>query len=128
VIAQGVEAGGHVRGTEPALSLFARVREALPDGFPVLLAGGLADARDVRAALDAGAAMAAVLGTRFVLTPESRAHPAYKQRALEGSETILTELFGSGWPAAHRVLPNAATERWLRRDRLDRPGSGGSTG
>jgi NAD(P)H-dependent flavin oxidoreductase YrpB (nitropropane dioxygenase family) len=115
VIAQGVEAGGHVRGTEPALSLLARVREALPDGFPVLLAGDLADARDVHAALEAGAT-AAVLGTRFLLTPESRAHPVYKRRALEGSETILTELFGAGWPAAHRVLPNAATARWLRRD------------
>jgi NAD(P)H-dependent flavin oxidoreductase YrpB (nitropropane dioxygenase family) len=50
------------------------------------------------------------------MTDESGAHPVYKQRLIEGSETILTELFGVGWPAAHRVLPNAATARWLRRD------------
>jgi NAD(P)H-dependent flavin oxidoreductase YrpB (nitropropane dioxygenase family) len=115
VIAQGVEAGGHVRGSLPALELLERVRAALPAGFPILLAGGLADTADVRGALEAGAA-AAVLGTRFVLSEESGAHPEYKARAREGSHTILTELFGAGWPAPHRVLPNAATERWLRDD------------
>jgi nitronate monooxygenase len=29
---------------------------------------------------------------------------------------LITELFGLGWPAPHRVVPNAATERWLRGD------------
>jgi NAD(P)H-dependent flavin oxidoreductase YrpB (nitropropane dioxygenase family) len=53
VIAQGVEAGGHVRGTVPAMQLLARVRGAAPDDYPVLLAGGIADASDVRARLDA---------------------------------------------------------------------------
>src|SRR5204863_9114193 len=43
VIAQGVEAGGHVRGTTPALELVARVRAALPSGYPLLVAGGTAD-------------------------------------------------------------------------------------
>jgi nitronate monooxygenase len=115
VIAQGVEAGGHVRGTTPALELLDRVRSALPDGYPVLLAGGMADAADVRRALDAGAE-AAVLGTRFLMTEESHAHPDYKRRLTEEGDTVLTELFGMGWPSApHRVLPNAATERWLRK-------------
>src|SRR3954447_24645745 len=69
VIAQGVEAGGHVRGTTPALELLERTRAALPEGFPVLMAGGIADAPDVSEALEAGAA-AAVLGTRYLLTEE----------------------------------------------------------
>lgn len=115
VIAQGVESGGHVRGTTPALELLERVRAALPAGYPVLLAGGIAGSGDARAALEAGAS-AAVAGTRFLLSEESRAHPAYKQRLLGAEETILTELFGAGWPAPHRVVANAATERWLRRD------------
>jgi NAD(P)H-dependent flavin oxidoreductase YrpB (nitropropane dioxygenase family) len=114
VIAQGVEAGGHVRGTTPMLELLGRVRAAVK--IPVLAAGGIIDAEGVRATLDAGAA-AAVVGTRFLLSDESHAHPDYKQRCLDAGETILTELFGLGWPdAPHRVIPNGATRRWLRGD------------
>lgn len=120
VIVQGVEAGGHVRGTTPALRLLEEVRAALPAGYPLFLAGGVAAAADVRAALEAGA-VGAVAGTRFLLSEESRAHPAYKQRLMEAEETILTDLFGAAWPAPHRVVPNAATERQLsRRSSLDR--------
>jgi NAD(P)H-dependent flavin oxidoreductase YrpB (nitropropane dioxygenase family) len=114
VIAQGIESGGHVRGKEPALELLERVRAAVK--LPVLVAGGIADRDDVTAALEAGAA-AAVLGTRFLLTDESRAHPDYKRRCVEANETVLTELFGLSWPdAPHRVIPNAATRRWLKDD------------
>lgn len=116
VIAQGVEAGGHVRGELPALELLERTRHALPAGYPVLVAGGLADRADLAAALEAGAE-AGVLGTRFLLSAESHAHPGYKRRLLDAESTILTELFGLGWPAApHRVLPNAATCRWAASD------------
>jgi NAD(P)H-dependent flavin oxidoreductase YrpB (nitropropane dioxygenase family) len=58
-----------------------------------------------------------VSGTRFLMTEESGAHPAYKERLIAARETLLTELFGAGWPAPHRVVPNAATERWLQSDR-----------
>ncbi|MCX6402294.1 MAG: nitronate monooxygenase [Propionibacteriales bacterium] len=115
VIVQGVEAGGHVRGTTPAPVLFDQVRAALPTGYPLLLAGGIADAADVAMALGAGA-VAAVCGTRFLMSQESGAAPAYKQRLVDGEATVLTELFGVGWPGAHRVLPNGATERWLRSE------------
>jgi NAD(P)H-dependent flavin oxidoreductase YrpB (nitropropane dioxygenase family) len=114
VIVQGLEAGGHVRGTRPALELLERVRAAVP--IPVLVAGGIIDTAGVRQALDAGA-VAAVVGTRFLLSDESRAHPEYKRRCLDADETVLTELFGLGWPRApHRVIANAATRRWLRGD------------
>src|SRR5262245_61393575 len=119
VIVQGVEAGGHVRGTTPALQLLEQVRQSLPGEYSLLLAGGIEARDDVRAALEAGAS-AAVAGTRFLLSEESRAHPAYKQRLLAAEETLLTELFGAGWPAPHRVVPNAATQHWLRRSSLDR--------
>ena len=112
IIAQGVEAGGHTRAGHSARELFERIRSVLPAAYPVMIAGGLADAADVRTALDAGAT-AAVLGTRFLMTEESRAHPGYKAKLVEGRETLLTELFGFGWAAPHRVLPNAATRRWL---------------
>ncbi|HET9153111.1 MAG TPA: nitronate monooxygenase [Solirubrobacterales bacterium] len=112
VIVQGVEAGGHVRGTTPALPLLEEARRALPADYPVLLAGGIAERADVRIALEAGAT-AAVAGTRFLLSEESRAHALYKERLLGAGETILTDLFGAAWPAPHRVVPNAATDRWL---------------
>jgi nitronate monooxygenase len=117
VIAQGVEAGGHVRGELPAMSLLDSLRRALPPDFPVLVAGAMATADDVGGALDRGAD-AAVLGTRFLLTDESRATGEYKRALVEANDTVLTELFGAGWPRApHRVVPNEATRRWLRHDR-----------
>jgi nitronate monooxygenase len=115
VIAQGVEAGGHVRGTTPALDLLAQTRAALRPGFPIWLAGGVAERVDVEAALAHGAD-AVVVGTRLLLSEESDAHPEYKRRLLDAHGTVLTELFGAGWPAPHRVVPNAATERWLTDD------------
>jgi nitronate monooxygenase len=115
-IMQGVEAGGHVRGSTEAADLLAAARRELPSDFPLWLAGGVATAEDVTVALEAGAE-AAVLGTRFVLSEESGAQPAYRERLLEGQETLLTELFGAGWPAApHRVVPNEATRRWASGD------------
>jgi NAD(P)H-dependent flavin oxidoreductase YrpB (nitropropane dioxygenase family) len=114
VIAQGVEAGGHVRGTTPLLDLIESVCAAVK--VPVLAAGGIVEQGDVREALDGGA-VAAVLGTRFLLSDESHAHPDYKQRCLQADSTVLTEFFGLGWAdAPHRVIPNAATRRWLGHD------------
>ncbi len=82
----------------------------------MLAAGGIVDREGVRAALEAGA-LAAVIGTRFLLSEESHAHPEYKRRCLQADSTILTELFGLGWSnAPHRVIANAVTRRWLSED------------
>jgi NAD(P)H-dependent flavin oxidoreductase YrpB (nitropropane dioxygenase family) len=115
VIAQGVEAGGHVRGNLPATELLARIQAAVGDDYPVLSAGGVTDRAEAGARLAAGAA-AVVSGTRFLMSEESGAHAAYKERLIGASDTVLTELFGFGWPAPHRVVPNAATDRWLKGD------------
>jgi NAD(P)H-dependent flavin oxidoreductase YrpB (nitropropane dioxygenase family) len=109
LVVQGVEAGGHLMGDRPLKDLLPRVRE-LGD-FPLLAAGGIAEFGDVQAVLARGAD-AAVAGTRFLLTHESRAHPAYKRRVQSATRTVRTMLFGVGWPLEHRVVPNAATERW----------------
>ncbi|MFL5898950.1 MAG: NAD(P)H-dependent flavin oxidoreductase [Solirubrobacterales bacterium] len=114
VIVQGVEAGGHVRGTVLASRLLEEVRATLSRDFPVLVAGGIGCSEDVAAALAAGAD-GAVAGTRFLLAEESRAHALYKERLLAADGTLLTDLFGAGWPAPHRVVPNAATDHFLAR-------------
>ena len=119
LIAQGIESGGHLLGREPGLAFLARVLP-IARGRPVLLAGGMATADDTRTALAAGAT-GIVAGTRFMLTPESDAHPLYQQRVLAANATLETSLFGFGWPARHRVVANAATARWCRGDGSVRP-------
>jgi len=54
------------------------------------------------------------MGTRFVASDESDAHPRYKARLLksEAHDTVLTRLFNVGWDAPHRVLRNSTYERW----------------
>src|SRR6516225_1698906 len=131
IVAQGVEAGGHIAGEVCTLALIPRVVDAVAP-VPVVAAGGIADGRGVVAALALGA-QAAMLGTRFLASAESRAHPHYKQRLLEADEgdTVRTILFGHGWPnAPHRTLRTAFVEQWLGQEargqesRLDEPAVG----
>jgi NAD(P)H-dependent flavin oxidoreductase YrpB (nitropropane dioxygenase family) len=109
VIAQGTEAGGHVRGETSLLPLLSQVLDALH--VPVLAAGGIATGRDLAAVLACGAAGARI-GTRFVAATESGAHPAYVRALLAATaaDTCLTEAFSVMWPnAPHRVLRSAIT-------------------
>jgi NAD(P)H-dependent flavin oxidoreductase YrpB (nitropropane dioxygenase family) len=104
IVAQGREAGGHVRGTLGMLTLLSQVLEDVE--IPVLAAGGIGTARAMAAALAAGAAGVRV-GTRFVAAQESAAHPAYIEAliAATADETVVTEAFSAAWPhAPHRVL------------------------
>jgi nitronate monooxygenase len=114
LIVQGTEAGGHVRGTQRLEQLLPQVAE-LAKGVALFAAGGIYTSADVRRAVALGATGVST-GTRFLLTHESDAHPAYKQRLLEADRTILTKLFGLGWPDLHRVVPNEATKRWCDPD------------
>ena len=125
LIAQGVEAGGHVRGRQPLAELLAGVLAAAR--VPVAAAGGLADGRDVARVLAAGA-QAAVLGTALIATHESFAHDYHKRRlvAARAGDTVLTEDFHVNWPphAAVRVLRNSVT----RGERGDPFGPAPATG
>lgn len=110
LIAQGGEAGGHLAGDRTRADLVRALR-AVAGERPLLAAGGIHDAASAAAARAEGAD-AVVAGTRFLLTPESNAHGEYKARLLAAGATLRTSLFGLGWPAPHRVVPNAATARW----------------
>ena len=104
-------------GDVSTLALVPRVVDAVAPR-PVAAAGGIADARGVVAALALGA-QAAILGTRFLASTESRAHPHYQRRLLEADEesTVRTILFGHGWPnAPHRTLRTAFVREWLGRE------------
>jgi NAD(P)H-dependent flavin oxidoreductase YrpB (nitropropane dioxygenase family) len=107
IVAQGVEAGGHVRGRVALLPLLDAVLDAV--SVPVVAGGGIGTARGMAAVLAAGADAVRV-GTRFVAAIESAAHPTYKQALVRGrpEDTVLTEAFSVMWPGApHRVLRSA---------------------
>ncbi|PPD73122.1 hypothetical protein GOBAR_DD29951 [Gossypium barbadense] len=106
IIVQGREAGGHVIGQEGLISLLPRVVDLVGDhGIPVIAAGGIVDARGYVAALALGA-KGICMGTRFLATHESYAHPTYKRKLIEYDKTEYTDVFGRArWPGApHRVL------------------------
>ena len=107
VIAQGTEAGGHVRGSRALRDLLASVVGALD--LPVLASGGIATGKAVAGVLSAGAAGVRV-GTRFLASEESDAHVDYVEAVVgaQAGETCLTEAFHIEWPnAPHRVLRSA---------------------
>jgi NAD(P)H-dependent flavin oxidoreductase YrpB (nitropropane dioxygenase family) len=129
VVAQGWEAGGHVRGTVATLPLVPAVVDAAGD-TPVIAAGGIADGRGMAAALALGAAGVWV-GTRFLAAEEVSIHPEYQRRILAASESdtgYYENLFDGGWPnAPHRVLRNSTVRNWEAAGRPppgQRPGEG----
>lgn len=122
LVAQGWEAGGHVRGQVSTLPLVAAVTAAVPR-TPVLAAGGIADGRSVAAMLTLGAA-GVWIGTRFLASDEAAIHPEYRERLLAAAETdtAYTHLFDVGWPdAPHRVLRNSTILAW---EEAGRPAAG----
>lgn len=113
IVAQGFEAGGHVRGTTSLTTLVPAVVDAVAP-IPVVAAGGIANGQGLAAALGLGA-QAVSMGTRFLASEEARASRAYKERVVRAraEDTEVTNLFDVGWPdAAHRVLRNKALEEW----------------
>ncbi|MDP3761802.1 MAG: nitronate monooxygenase [Ramlibacter sp.] len=122
VVAQGAEAGGHVRGTMGTLALVPQVVDAVSP-LPVVAAGGIADRRGVAAAFALGAAGVWV-GTRFLAAREADVHPVYRDEVLRatGDRAIRCEAFDIGWPAApHRVLVNSTVRAWTNAGRPRAP-------
>lgn len=113
LVCQGTEAGGHVQANR---GLYETLPEVLHEArqIPVVASGGISTGQSIRKALLAGAS-AAMLGTRFVATAESNAHPDYKNTiiAAHARDTALTTCFCDGWPnATHRSLRNRTFIMW----------------
>ncbi len=127
LIAQGVEAGGHVQGATRLSELLSEMRPMFD--LPIIAAGGIADAASARAVVDAGAHGVAC-GTAFLASTEANVHPDYLERLLgaTSADTVLTTVFDIGWPnAPHRVLRNETLASWESDGRPaagSRPGEG----
>jgi nitronate monooxygenase len=128
IVAQGREAGGHVRGQLGTMALVPQIVDAVSP-LPVLAAGGIADRRGVGAAMELGAAGVWV-GTRFLAASEANIHENYRSMVIasSGDDTLYSELFDIGWPAAPlRTLKNSTTRLWEEAGRPsapNRPGEG----
>ena len=119
IVAQGGEGGGHV-GAMSTLALVPQVVDVV-NGVPVLAAGGIADGRGLAAVLMLGA-QGALIGTRFLATPEARGHSHSKDVILNalGSQTVASKFFddvlGLRWPGALvRSIRNPLLDRWAQR-------------
>ncbi|WP_169566057.1 NAD(P)H-dependent flavin oxidoreductase [Sneathiella limimaris] len=106
LIAQGIEAGGHVISKTGLLSLLPEVLK-LAGSVPVLAAGGLSSAEKIKTVMGMGAAGAWV-GTSFIAAEESNAHPIYRQRLIEAGpdDTHHGHFYSYGWPIGtpYRVI------------------------
>ena len=110
VIAQGVEAGGHVRGRLPLSVLLPEIVGKIK--VPLVASGGIATGRDLAAALALGAD-GVQCGTLFVASEECFAHAYHKERIVtaKAGDTVHTDLFAINWPpnSPVRVLKNSLT-------------------
>src|SRR5882762_3689323 len=109
IIAQGVEAGGHIRGTLGLMPLLAQVLDKV--SIPVLGAGGIGSGRVVAAVLATGAA-GVRMGTRFIAAAESNAHPDYVRAIIsaQAEDSVRTNRFEVECPlcpSTHGVLRSA---------------------
>ena len=122
VVAQGVEAGGHVRGKAPLDELLPATLAAV--GVPVVAAGGIGTAERVGELIAAGADAVRV-GTRFLACPECNTHSAYVEALLVAGadDTVLTSNFDDGghWPAAVRVLGGSLAQARVAGNRSTMP-------
>ncbi|WP_019792361.1 enoyl-[acyl-carrier-protein] reductase FabK [Streptococcus sobrinus] len=82
VIAEGMEAGGHI-GKLTTMTLVRQVVDAID--IPVVGAGGVADGHGAAAVFMLGAE-AIQVGTRFVVAKESNAHQNFKDKLLKAKD------------------------------------------
>lgn len=110
IIAQGMEAGGHVRGNVSSLVLLPLVAAAVD--VPAVASGGFATGASLIAALALGA-QGVHCGTAFLAAEESFAHDLHKARVVAASaeDTVHTDAYAINWPpnSPVRVLANKMT-------------------
>jgi nitronate monooxygenase len=90
-------------------------------GVPVLAAGGIADGRGLAAVIMLGA-QGALIGTRFLATPEARGRGHSKDVILNalGSQTVASRFYDDVmeqvWPGAVvRTIKHPLLEEWAER-------------
>lgn len=115
VIAEGMEAGGHI-GEMTTFCLVPMVVDAVQ--IPVIAAGGVADGRGLVASMALGAE-GVQIGTRFICAEENPVHPLYKEKVLKAADRD-TVVCGSVTRHPVRVINNRFARYYLEQERIGR--------
>lgn len=107
-VAEGMESGGHV-GEMTTMALVPQVIDAVD--VPVIAAGGIADGRQMAAALALGASGVQV-GTCLLASEECPIHENYKQAVLKAKDSDTT-VTGRSIGGPVRVLKNKMAREYL---------------
>ncbi|MFK4784922.1 nitronate monooxygenase [Fusobacterium sp. MFO224] len=116
VIAEGLEAGGHI-GEITTMALTPQVVEAVD--IPVILAGGIGGGKQFLAAYALGAEGVQV-GTKFLVAEECNVHENYKEAIIKAKDrsTVATGTF-TGHPV--RVIENKLAKEMLKLEKEGAP-------
>ncbi|MCO4518856.1 enoyl-(acyl-carrier-protein) reductase II [Streptococcus infantarius subsp. infantarius] len=112
VIAEGMEAGGHI-GKLTTMTLVRQVVDAV--SIPVIGAGGVGDGRGAAAVFMLGAE-AVQVGTRFAVAKESNAHQNFKDKILK-SKDIDTVISASVVGHPVRAVKNKLTTSYAHAEK-----------
>lgn len=113
LVCQGIEAGGHVQASKPLEDALKEVLSVSGE-IPVVASGGISSGKTMHKYMSMGAA-GVVMGSRFVATIESGAHPVYKEELVKANaeDTVFTVCNSKGWDnALHRIIRNSTFEMW----------------
>lgn len=116
IIAEGTESGGHV-GEMTTMALVPQVIDAV--NIPVIAAGGIADGRQLAAALSLGAC-GAQIGTCLLASEECPIHDNYKQALLNARDSDTT-VTGRTTGAPVRILKNKMARKYLSLEKQGTP-------
>ncbi|MDR3348613.1 MAG: nitronate monooxygenase [Acidaminococcales bacterium] len=110
-VMEGMEGGGHI-GVLTTMALLSNVPPKV--SIPIIAAGGIVNGKGMAAAMLMGAS-GVQMGSRFLLTQECPAHPAFKKRIIEAADTdsVVT---GYSRGSGVRCLKNDFTANFLAKE------------
>ena len=111
VVAEGMEAGGHI-GNQTTMALIPQIVDAV--NIPVIAAGGIGDGRGIAASFMLGAE-GVQMGTRFVVADESIVHENYKNRIVKAKD-IDSVVTGQSTGHPVRCLRNQMTKEYIKKE------------
>lgn len=111
VVAEGMEAGGHI-GNQTTMALIPQIVDEV--NIPVIAAGGIGDGRGIAASFMLGAE-GVQMGTRFVVADESIVHENYKNRIVKAKD-IDSVVTGQSTGHPVRCLRNQMTKEYIKKE------------